>query len=113
MNGIDPEYTPVRSRRGGASSKESRAVFYANVSPTLTTRQEAVMAQFEQHCRCTMKQVAERMGVPLHTISGRAGELVAKGLLRRTGVRVQDSEVLELVRVENSSGQVSLFGEAA
>lgn len=48
--------------------------------------------------RMTSKEIASEMGLPLNCLSGRLSEMVAMGMIRRTGDRRDGAAVLEVCR---------------
>lgn len=63
------------------------------ILPTLKTRKEQIIVvinEFTTDRGLTMREVAEILMVPLHTISGRFGELIKDNKLAIDGVRKFD-----------------------
>ena len=57
-----------------------------------------ILALFDQRPYWTSKQIAYAVGRPLNSISGRLSELMAMGLLERTGARMDGAAVLRMKR---------------
>ena len=58
----------------------------------------AILALFESRPYLTSKQIAYAVGRPLNSISGRLSELLAMGLIERTGARADGAAVLRVKR---------------
>ena len=87
---------PCERKHGGNANSVAA---FDRVYQTLSNRQAAVYAHIAAAGShgATMKEVAADLGVQLNTISGRRVQLVAKGLIRGTGVSRAGSEVFVAV----------------
>lgn len=65
--------------------------YHEKIKPELTERQQKVLEAIDKIQPCTMHEVADKMNVPLNTISGRFGELVKKEVLEITGKKERKS----------------------
>jgi len=71
---------------------QCKLLAWTEVQTKLTNRQKEILKAFILRGRktgersATMHQIAEWMGVPLNTVSGRFSELKAKGWLKEHGV---------------------------
>ena len=76
--------------RGSATSIEANK----RAMPLKATRRQQVLITLDRLGDSTAKEIAEFLGLPLHTVSGRCAELLANGMiepvpdLRRDGGRV-------------------------
>ena len=69
-------------------NKNSLIAWYQEVLPTLKTRKEQILhivKAYSQDEGITMRAVAKVLDVPVHTISGRFGELEREGKLKTAG----------------------------
>ena len=69
-------------------NKNSLIAWYQEVLPTLKTRKEQILhivKAYSQDEGITMLAVAKVLDVPVHTISGRFGELEREGKLKTEG----------------------------
>jgi len=92
-----PERLPLfadpcaNKHKGNQQSQEA----FATVD--VTSGQQAVLGLL--HTKpMTRKEIARAMDKPLHAVSGRCSELLAKCLVRATGLTREGSMELELVR---------------
>lgn len=87
-----------RKHQGNTESREANKV---NV-PSRSAQREAVLVYIRATPR-SMKEVAQLMGVPFNTISGRGSELKRYGLVEETGEVRQGSAVLRAVGIRQAS----------
>jgi predicted HTH transcriptional regulator len=93
------------------TNPNSIQTFNQQVKPNLSERQRQVMEVMNKFKRLTSYEVALKMGVELHTISGRFSEISKLGLIKRDGTRkIKDSNftVWEVVE-EKKEIQTTLF----
>lgn len=80
------------ARHGG--SAESRAAFAAIAAVLSVARGRVLLVIAESGPNgCTAKEAADKLGVPLNTISGRFSELRKLRLIQKTGTRREGSAV--------------------
>ena len=68
-------------------NSNSTEVYRNGVEPTKQTRKQRIIEVLSRLRKATMKEIAQEMGVPVHTISGRFGEMQSDNLIRVSGTR--------------------------
>lgn len=68
-------------------NSNSIQVYRNGVEPTKTTRKERIKEVLGRLSKATMKEIAQEMGVGLHTISGRFSELQNDKAIRVVGTK--------------------------
>jgi len=71
-----------------------------SVQSTLSPRQRQVLAAIHQLGKATNEGIAQHLGLPVHTVTPRTGELEAKGMIRECG------------RCQTSSGRSACLWQA-
>ena len=80
--------------------KQAKLSAYMEVQESLSLRQRAVLdAIGNLGGKATMHKVADQLGVPLNTISGRFSELYKKGYIRPIGYEKEENKVRRTVWV--------------
>jgi predicted HTH transcriptional regulator len=80
-----PLFAPIRGEPTTSQLAHEQA------SRKFTQKQQQIIDLLNEHGAMTQGQIAQRLGVPHHTISGRFGDLERLGRIEKTGERVPNA----------------------